>query len=92
MQVQIRNPIAVEVNAADEKGSVSLHFFTAAEHEAAVTLPGNLLPELLQQLQEFVAEEKPQPAKREFERKAPPPKPAEPAPATHPILRALLQA
>jgi hypothetical protein len=57
MQVQIRNPIAVEVDAADDKGSVSFHFFTAAEHQAVVTIGRDLLPDLIEQLEEIIAAE-----------------------------------
>ncbi len=99
MQVQIRNPVAVEVETADDQGSVSFRFFTAADHEAVVTVSSELLPDLLAQLHDLVAEQKPQPVKpREFtviERKAPPAKPREfvPEPSEQqPLLRALLQA
>jgi hypothetical protein len=65
MLVQIRNPIAVEVDAADDKGSVSFHFFTAAEHQAVVTIGRDLLPDLIEQLEEIIAAEaRPQAAKQ----------------------------
>jgi hypothetical protein len=80
MQVQIRNPIAVEVDAADDKGSVSFHFFTAADHQAVVTIGRDLLPDLLEQLEEIVAAEaKPQAAAKQ---------PALPAEAKQPALHA----
>lgn len=76
MQVQIRNPIAVEVDAADDKGSVSFHFFTAAEHQAVVTIGRDLLPDLIEQLEEIVsAEAKPQAAPKQPEAKQPAPQP-----------------
>ncbi len=80
MQVQIRNPIAVEVDAADDKGSVSFHFFTAAEHQAVVTIGRDLLPDLIEQLEEIVsAEAKPRVELQEPEAKQLAPQPAAPA-------------
>lgn len=85
MQVQIRNPIAVEVDAADDKGSVSFHFFTAAEHQAVVTIGRDLLPDLIEQLEEIVsAEAKPQAVKQ-------PALQAEAKPVQQPVIQAPAQ-
>lgn len=87
MQVQIRNPIAVEVDAADDKGSVSFHFFTAAEHQAVVTIGRDLLPDLIEQLEAIVtAEAKPQAAAKQ------PILQAEAKPAPQPVVQAPAQA
>jgi hypothetical protein len=72
MHVQIRNPIAVEVKSAGEDGGVSIQFFTAAEHQAAVILNEELIAELIEQLKAYAeaeveteeVEEEPQPMQR----------------------------
>lgn len=53
MQIQIRNPVAVEVEAAGTGETVSLRFFTATGHEAAVELTGELISELMEKLKAF---------------------------------------
>jgi len=58
MQIQIRNPIAVEVESAGVAGDVSFHFVTAAEHEAVVTVSAELMPDLLNKLQAAIASQK----------------------------------
>ena len=56
MQVHIRNPVAVEVEAADAGETISLRFITATGHEAAVELTGELISELLERLKALASE------------------------------------
>ena len=43
MKLQIRNPVAVHVNPAEDQSGVTLHFVTASEHEAVVVVPNALI-------------------------------------------------
>jgi len=56
MQVQIRKPVAVEVEAADTDETILLRFFTATGHEAAVELTDELTSELLEKLKALTPE------------------------------------
>jgi hypothetical protein len=50
MQIQIRNPVAVEIKTADTEEAFSLRFITATGHEAAVELTSELISDLLEEL------------------------------------------
>lgn len=66
MQIQIRNPVAVDVEAAGTEETVSLRFITATGHEAAVELTGELISELLEKLKAFASAPAPHPSLREL--------------------------
>jgi hypothetical protein len=56
MQIQIRNPVAVEIETAETEEAVSLRFITATGHEAAVELTSELISDLLQKLKALASE------------------------------------
>jgi hypothetical protein len=60
MQIKIRQPMTVDVTAAGDKSSFTIHFITKGKHEAAVTVPAEMLTDLTSKLQAVSGEPVPE--------------------------------